>query len=208
MEVDSREEQLFLYYIEELKEHGYIAEAVYHPQSYELAPETYVQAFTATKKGNGYKDIPLLKKHVYTADWSILWNPIAKGIFYWEKGGVYKEGFFPYSSRKHDNYIPFYGMKSVVDIKGGFVGRNNTSGITFPLNQKWVMRQYGDLVQKVVVSLDSKGLFYKTFTPRVVIENEVYQTNGKTWTKGESKLKYEPITLDEYIGKKVGGIIS
>ena len=70
------------------------------------------------------------------------------------------------------------------------------------------MRQYGDFVQKVVISLDEKGLFYRTFTPLTVIENEVYQTNGKTWVRGESKLKYKPKTLDEYIREKVGGIIS
>ncbi len=83
-----------------------------------------------------------------------------------------------------------------MDVKGGtgsFFGKNNNSAITFSTNQKWVYSKFGVYVQKIAITLDDKGLFARTFTPRQVVIDEKYKTNriGK-WEIGDSKLKYIP----------------
>lgn len=205
----SKEELMFSYYVKELIDAGYLNGAEYQPPSFELSPETLFLAAVTKKNKEEDKSIKVLNEHSYRADWRLFWNVRAEGVFYWQNGGSYPNNFFPYRKSSHDAFIPFYAKKqtSVIDIKGGFVGRNNTSGLTFPLNQKWTMKQHGVFVQKVVISLDVKGLFYRTFTPRQVIIDEVYKKdyvrNNRVYAKaGDSKLKYKPILLEHFIKNK------
>lgn len=204
---DSKEEYLFSLYISELIEHGWVDEAKYHPDSICLSEEQKGFAFVRGKKGNDMVIIPLLRAHSYQADWLIKWNDKAHGIFYWVNGGVYDKNFFPYSKKYAQNFIPFkaslYDSKkaySIVDIKGEMIGRNNTSAITFPLNQK-IAYEKGFFIQKVVVSLSEKGIFARTFTPRRVIVEEVYKVNGKTFKAGDSKLKYKATLIEKFTKK-------
>lgn len=67
----------------------------------------------------------------------------------------------------------------------------------FPIIQKWLMSK-GTFVQKVVVTLDEKGIFSRSFTPRSVIANEVYKKNCKFGKEGDSKLKYEPKLIEQW----------
>jgi hypothetical protein len=46
------------------------------------------------------------------------------------------------------------------------------------------------------VSLTEKGIFARTFTPQSVVQSEVYKVGDK---KGSSKLKYNYISLEEYV---------
>jgi len=148
----------------------YIDHAIYQPGSYILFA------------GDG-----VFREHVYTADWEILWRPSAEGVLYTTPGEKVAV------KRRREVTVPFVANPSVIDVKGEFVGKNNSSGITFPVNQKWVMDKYGVYVHKVVISFAKKGLFYRTFVPESVKENSNYVRSGLT------KFKYETRSFDEYL---------
>ena len=196
---DSKEERYFSYYVDELLEAGYLVSAEYHPTPFELCSETTVLARTTKRNKSVDKSIKLTGKHVYTADWRLIWNMNADVKMYWcefdEKSEFYSVEVF------HELPDGRVRALSHVDVKGGFKGKNNNSAITFPINQKWVMDKFGIFVQKIIVSTDKKSIFAKTFTPKKVVEEEVYKKdNIKRGIKaGDSKLKYKPISLEQYV---------
>ena len=201
-EFQSNEEKWFSYYISELKNAGYIKEAVYQPEPFELSPDLFAHVFERGKKENKFVEIKLTREAVYTADWLIEWDRIALGVVAWHCGGVYDKGFFPYRKAHKDKFIPFFAftldnkLVSYVDVKGTFSGAHGLS--KFSLQQKWLLNVYEIFVQKIVVSLDEKGIFARTFTPRQVIIDEVYKKDSKFGKKGQSKLKYEPLLFEKW----------
>ena len=200
----SVEEKRFSYYCNELIDGGWLLNATYQPKPFLLTEDAKVHVFVRKKNTNEITYVKLLNGSEYTADWELLWSPKADGIFTWREGGVYNKGFYPYSKLHHENFIPFFsvGNRTFVDVKGSFVGASNSSAITFPVKQKMLMQQ-GIFVQKVVLSLDDKGLFYRSFTPRNVIRDEVYQRDYKkgdiTYKAGESKLKFTPQLIEKFV---------
>jgi len=200
--MDSREEEWFSWYLEELEQAGYLRWCMYQPTSFELSSPATLLGLSEQRTTKEVT-VHLFKDHKYTADWRIEWNENAEGLFYWQTGRRYKGRFHSFSDKTRAEYIPFlvYNGMTYVDVKGGFIGRNNTSAVTFPLNQKWVYDKFDQIVQKVVISDDTKGLFYRTFTPKKVLESHVYKTD-RSAPAGSSKLKYEPITLEQYAESK------
>lgn len=206
---DSKEEVMFSSYVAELLERGWLICATYQPKPFLLSPEMTTRVHTTTKRTKKDVDVQLVRKHIYTADWHLVWADKADGIFTWSPSGTYAHGFYPYREAHADNFIPFYSVmgESYIDVKGEAVGRNNSSAVTFGLNQKWLLGQ-DVYVQKVVVSLKEKSIFARTFTPRRVVVDEVYKNdykrNGKLLANaGDSKIKYD-ITLIEHFEKKHG----
>jgi len=199
----SSEEKWFSFYISELIDSGFLLEANYQPKSITLLEDVHVHAYHTHKNHNELVQVKLLSGMVYTMDWELLWSEKAHGIFTWREGGVYHKGFYPY--RKGHQFIPFYSVDrvSLVDIKGQVIGRSNTSAITFPIKQKALMRD-GVFIQKVVMTLDAKGLFARTFTPRQVVIDEVYKVNTKKNVVGDSKLKFQPILLEQWLRLRGG----
>lgn len=204
----SQEERWFMAYINELLDAGYLKEAVYQPESFQVYEGGYTHAFVEQKNYNKPVDIKLVSPQKYTADFAFVWDKKAHGIFYWNTGGVYKINFYPYRKSHAQNFIPFYAMTvnnkmiSYVDTKGTFAGRNNTSASTFPQKQAMTIMTQEIFVQKVVVSLDEKGIFSRTFTPKSVVINEVYRRDCKHGKQGESKLKFNPILLEQWVKSK------
>lgn len=204
-EYDSKEELMFSYYVSELLDGGWLKSAIYQPDSFILSNEQRVEVFVEKKNHNVIKEIKLLNKHSYTADWRLTWNRDADGLFCWRDGGVYKQGVFPYTKTKPNAFVPFRTsfidgeLVSYIDVKGEVVSRNNSSGITFPINQKWIYNHLDLFIQKIVVSLTPKGLFSRTFTPEQIIIQEVYKRDCKFGKQGDSKLKYEPILLKQWM---------
>lgn len=204
---DSTEERWFSYYLEELDAHGFIHQATYHPTSFRLSEHQDVKILQIVAGKVKDKEVKLIGEHIYTADWRIDWTPQADGVFFWKIGGAYKGNYYPYNKKGHNDYLPFikHNGSTYIDVKGGFNGRNNNSATTFSLNQKWTYQLLDELVQKCVISLDDKCLFYRTFTPKKVIEEVVYKSdylNKKSKVmhkKGESKIKFECRTIDEYL---------
>lgn len=200
-EYASSEEKWFSYYVQELLDAGILINAVYQPESIVLSEDVKTGVFIKGRTENKFTEIKLLNGHDYTADWYLSWEKSMDGKLFWLSGGVYNKGFYPYSRIHHSDFIPFYARckaglrESWIDVKGTVIGRNNTSAISFPLNQKWAYAN-GVFVQKIVVSLDEKGIFARTFTPARVVEEEVYKIAAK---KGETKLKYKPVTLEQWL---------
>jgi len=203
IEVDgyaSKEELLFSYYISELINNGWVEKAEYQPTCFKLSDEKLVHVFEKGRTKNDIKYVKLANDVVYTADWKIIWNKRAEGVFYWVEGGVYEKGFYPYRKARHSSFIPFFAMTngnafSFVDVKGSFSSAPGTA--TFSVKQKW-LASMDVYVQKIIISLDNKSLFAKTFTPRQVIIDEVYKKDCKHGKAGESKLKFKPILIEQW----------
>lgn len=207
----SNEEKFFHLYVTELLDGGWLKSATYQPDSFVLTEAVLASMMIEKKNCSDIKDIKLMNGHSYTADWKLVWNKKADGVFYWLGMGVYKQGAYPFSKPRADYFVPFkaevdeHGNAfSIIDVKGEATGRNNSSAITFPLNQKMLYDKEGLFVQKVVVSLSDKGLFARTFTPIDVITQEVYKRDCKFGKKGETKLKYQPRLLQHWIKLKNG----
>ena len=199
---DSVEEKWFSYYVKELLNAGWLLNAKYQPKSVEITPEQFVHAYVKKRDTNEIKQIKLVNSLSYTADWELVWNKKAEGVFYWQEGGIYPRNFYPYSKARAGHFIPFFasGQVSIVDIKGAVIGRSNTSAITFPLKQKFLLKD-GTFVQKIVVSLSEKGIFARTFFPRQVVIDEVYKRDCKFGKEGESKIKVPVRLLEQWIKK-------
>jgi len=172
----TNEERWFGYYLDELKTAGYVSMYKYQPEGIELCAETYI--------GDSNKPFKHFLRKEYTPDFHIHWTSKAIEMFI----GKHKE-------------FPFYTSAglSIIDTKGaGFTFGKNNSDVTFPDRQAWIWSKYNIFIQKVEVSLKHKSIFEKTFLPQRIREEEIYTTNGKTWTKGDSKIRFNAKTLAEY----------
>lgn len=186
---DSFEELYMSWWIDELKDAGYIIDAKHHPGVFKLSP---VQKFKTLKQlatKQREDEHTILRPHEYTPDWKIVWNEKAVGLLckiFDENNVLNKDikAYFWAHLSKNDNK-PF----SIIDVKPFFDMQNMTR--LFTINQKWVFVKHRLYVQKVVTD----KLFEKTFCPqRYLITNK----SGK-----ERKLKFTPVSLFEFLlGKR------
>ena len=120
----------------------------------------------------------LIREHIYTPDFLILWNEKARGVF-----------FNNLLDRVTLSKIPFTvkGLcdKSIIEIKPAFDQNNMTR--LFTINQKWLLEGIGVYCQKII----PVKLFSKTFTPVRYLKTD--KTNKKR------KLHYIPKALKEYV---------
>jgi len=183
----NKEELYFSYYLDELIEHKLITSYSYEEETFELSEDVkyayrkYTQLKTKVKKQTIVKS--LLKPCTYTPDFVIIADkPL--------------EGFFNIIAN-NPIFISTDDLKCYVDVKGLFAGRTNSTQYTFPLKQKWMYQKYGIYTNKVV----PEKLFAKTFTPKKVIEEEVFKRDNikKGIKKRDSKLKFKVRTIEEYL---------
>lgn len=206
---DSKEEMWFSYYLSELKERGFIKDFIHQPYTFTMTEPYMSNMFVEKRNHNEQKDVKLLNESTYTPDFEITWDKKANGLLYWVQGGVYKRGAYPYSKPRRDYFVPFVANTnglgqtlSYVDVKGTF----GASDRSFSLTQKFMASQ-GTFVQKIVISLCEKGLFYKTFFPRFVVASEVYKKDykrkGKLIAKeGDSKIKVDIRLIEKWLKLK------
>jgi len=195
---DSKEEMHIWWYLMELYEYGFIDFVQYHPEPFLLSEKQFIPEYKMiqkTKRKEVWSHVAavFINQHVYTADFKIVWTSIGAD-------------FFVNRYDEEDKKKPFWGkiindeIVSYIDVKGSFSGPNNSSAITFPLNQKWVFDKHGVYVQKVIpvygqrkgVRTLYKGLFVDTFTP----ERYLYCDEKDNRARG---IKYEPIKAGDYI---------
>lgn len=179
--LDSNEELHFCYFLNELKEHGYIKEWYKNYDSMEIIPKQTGMIFS-TK--NIQKSFFITHSLSYTYDFKIVWNNKAEDIFYFRNNSKISKKksdiiFYIYTSNKDE-------VVSFIDVKGTF-GYGN-SAITFPIIQKILLHFYKIYIQKIV-PID---LFRKTFLPEILR----YKKNGEL--RIEAK---RTITLKEFINK-------
>ena len=197
-------EQYFLWYLNELKEAGYIK--FFSRESFpilvtdDVKNKRYDFSLKITVRVEEYN---LFRKNTYTYDYLIIWDKKAKEIFY---------------NLLDDNpiriYCPFYACVdkkgehvSFCDVKppsGAMIFGNNTTSYTFPILQKIIYTVYGIYVNKSIpIPLMSKGaiksgnktaLFNTTFVPKRYL-----LTDGGMQGR---EIKFKKQSLKEYVAYK------
>jgi hypothetical protein len=139
-----------------------------------------------------------MRKASITSDFTIKWSERAKNVFYLDVTE-------PINSLIR--YIPFRvddpkERISQVETKGSSE-RTTSSSISFPYKQKWCYQLHNVYIQKIKPFHPLKGLLFgDTFTPKEVIKLERYKRDCKYGKKGNSKIKYDIKTLEEYVKYK------
>jgi hypothetical protein len=190
---ESKEELYFSWYLNELKAAEMIQYWQYHPKPFFLSEQVSGKFYKFNKRGR--RDIPytLLQPHEYQADFKIVWDLKARYLFFdliESPNDPRKSAFISNSN----NFTYF----SVVDVKGNY--NTNDAWRRFSIEQKWVYERYKIYVQKVIVVPTSKGkpknaIFPSTFTPVKYLSTEK--------KKDPRKLSYSPLTLNQYLTKKL-----
>ena len=196
-------ETYFEWYINELKEAGYIKLVKREPFPILVSEAMEKKRYDLKTKTPRVETYKLFSRNTYTCDWVIIWDKSAKEIFY---------------NILDDNptriYCPFYAVVdgegehiSFVDVKppaGAMIFGNNTSGYTFPILQKIIYTIYGIYVNKSIpIPLMKKGtvksgnksaLFLTTFVPKRYL-----LTDGGMQGR---EIKYKKQSLKEYVEYK------
>lgn len=181
---DSKEELYFSWYLDELKDAGYIEKYESQPESYVLSAPLFYEYDKHLKTKTKTIVKKLMQEHIYTADFKIVWSEKARNIF-----------FNTEANRVDLTKAPFIAADgnavSIVEIKPLFDQNNMTR--LFTINQKWLCQRHGIYAQKIIVDKkNGKGLFAETFTPiRYLLTDKSLKPR---------KLKYTPKILTEYIG--------
>ena len=197
-------EQYFLWYLNELKEAGYIK--FFSRESFPILVTDDVKNKRydfSLKNTVSVQEYNLFRKNTYTYDYLIIWDKKAKEIFY---------------NLLDDNpiriYCPFYACVdkkgehvSFCDVKppsGAMIFGNNTTSYTFPILQKIIYTVYGIYVNKSIpIPLMSKGaiksgnktaLFNTTFVPKRYL-----LTDGGMQGR---EIKFKKQSLKEYVAYK------
>lgn len=179
IEFDSKEENDFYSLICDIKEKGYIEDIVYQPQSIVLSDSVTYDEKIQLKTKVKTKTKTLLKGHIYTPDFEILWSEKAWNVFVSDDN---KKVF--YGCKTTDNTI-----KSVIEVKGEFDHNNMTR--LFKLNQKWVYQMYDTYIQLVKMP----KFLNKLYVPVSLQDAMTYKKGNK---KGQSKLSTSR-SFDEFI---------
>jgi hypothetical protein len=192
---DSNEELEFYYYLEELKEAGYINNFEYNTKCFILSTPYRYKWKEKLKTKEIEKESTLLQGHEYTTDYYIEWNKKAEHIFYEILGcnkNLSKAIFIAQLEvlNEHTDQEKYTGkIISNIEIKPSFDYQNMTR--LSVLNQKWTMTEYGVYVQKIIPTGKNNCLFAKTFVPQKALF-----TKKK---KQPKKFKYAVKSLQEFI---------
>lgn len=192
VEVDSKDETYFEWYLQELQKHGYVKEfhrVVSFPVFEGIGYEYECVMKTKTKPGVRF----VLTSLSYTPDYVIVWDESAHKIFYLRYDEVSelnnefdKPSKYPMLAAAE---IGSGEIISVIDVKPDMPwGANKfTTSYTFPMKQAMLYQKYGLIVESLKVVPTMKA----TFTP-----TRFTLTDGATTVR---KLKWEPTTLEAYV---------
>lgn len=193
-------ELYFSYYLNELKESGFVENWWYEVDTFKLSDPIKGTYFKELKSKVKVEEYHLLREASLTADFTIKWNINSVGLFlFWPIKLIQcKITDIPFHIGKlaNDNVLWSY-----VETKGNNES-STSSSISFAYTQKWVYQLHGIFIQKIKpfgYKRQRKILFQDTFTPKKVIELEVYVNDCKWGKRGESKLHYPVRTLEEYL---------
>lgn len=200
-DIQSKEEQYFEWWLQELQEYGYINNFA-KAKTYELITEVknYYIEYLKTKEKEKTQTIE--NSHSYTPDYEIYWNKKAEGIFaqkiilpdikYYV---MTKEDIIPPDTyvdnsncKKLDSNL-FWQVKKpcLVEVKGGFSLhgqlRNNS------VDRKLMLNKYGIYVNLVKIP----DLFKDTFTPKKYLLTDTGKQNRI--------IHFKTIPITEYVAK-------
>ena len=201
IEFDSEEEELFWYYLEELKDKGFVDDFEYNTKSFTLSEPYKYTWLQELKTKEIKKESTLLQGHIYTPDFYIVWNEKAKGIFYellnfnkpLNKIPFIAQTGYTTGSHLLFNQEIFEIETSIIEIKPAFDFKNMTR--LSIINQKWMMEKHNIYIQKIIPVGKNTCLFAKTFVP----EKAKY-TKKKKQLK---KFKYPVRSLEEFLNGSI-----
>jgi len=193
---DSAGELHFSWWLQELKEAGYIKEIIHQPKAYSLSQQFNVDYFELYKKKEGGKYVSeeILPAHIYTPDVKIIWDQSAIDVFATPLLGIARKK----KSRSFQKIIcqqelqwkddPSALYFSIIELKPAF-DQNNMTRLA-KINIKWVWEKHGEFVQVII----PEKHFDKSFTP------QRYFFTDKTGKP--RKIKYKNVkTLKEFLNK-------
>jgi len=190
-EFDSNEEMYMDWWLQELKELGFIKEITHQPKAYQLSDQLNSEYFEPYKKKAGGKvaSEEMLPGHIYTPDVKVIWHPRAIGLFTLGlKSDVRKKksrSFQTIISQLDETTGEFY---SIIEVKPSF-DQNNMTRLA-KINIKWVWDKHGDFVNIII----PEKHFDKSFTPKKYLF-----TNKSNKPR---KIKYKNvITINEFLKK-------
>jgi hypothetical protein len=190
--IDSNEEQFFIWWLDELVEAGYVIDYT-DAKSYELSNKIEYY-FTETKKTKIVEKYqPLVQPHIYTPDFEIKWHKSALNIFVNEPitAIIFENDSIVIRNTQlaklnKDLFIKC-GEAMLVEIKGNF---NRFSGEKEnAINRKWLFEKHHIYTNLVKVP----DIFKKTFTPKKYLKTPT----GKT-----KLINFEVRTLEEFLKTK------
>lgn len=167
---DSSEEYLFTYWIEEMRNKGYIEDVVYHPEPIILCPKAervVAKEYKRKVLGSRVKmdKFTVLNQIQLTPDFNITFTK----KFFSKFGHLCEDVATVNWSTKKPVFILTDGVW-VVDIKGNGSRFHDTK--YFSAVQKMALAVDGTYVQKVVVSTCKSSFFCKTFTPKRYLKTD------------------------------------
>ena len=188
MAYKSNEERYTSWWLDDLKEAGYIDEYFYEESSIPLSESTtiqYSENYLTPKQRlprTRIKTLSILKPHVYTPDFSVCFKPKAVDLIYGNIDKVLPRKLLLYVFEKHLSRV-------YLEVKPKFDQNNMTR--EFKINQKW-LAEYGMFINLFV----PEKIFEQTFTPKRYLLTD---KSGKP-----RKIKWKIRTLKEWIGKVKG----
>lgn len=183
LEFDSVGEMHFYWWLEELKDNGYVSNIELQPTPFPLSEKVSMSFTKHLKTKSQVKQFTVMREHIYTAD-----------VLFWFTGkadGIFHVGFnteSPDHTKQELSSLKTYKDLGYcyVELKPSF-DQNNMTRLAV-LNQKWVMEKYGKFINIVI----PEKLFEKTFTPIRYLSCDK--------SKKARKIKYDNvITLNEYL---------
>jgi hypothetical protein len=194
---EPKSEFYFQMWLDELKGAGFIVDYIKQPDLIQLS-EPVICTWEVLKKGKVTPKIKrLMAEHIYTADYKIKFNSEAKNTIISNVEYIDANENILLSCDPKNKLITF-GMEAIVECKPIFDQNNMTR--EFRLNQKWLY------LNRVFVNLVKiPDFFEKTFTPKKYIDEQIYKKRTqdkktKVWHEvGETKLRYIPIVLEQYL---------
>lgn len=193
MEFDSDEEMYFSWWLQELQEKGFI-KSFNRAKSYELGHPVIYEWTERKNNIDLFNDSTILDGSIYTPDFEIVWEDKAINIFVNPNiTNIIKQPrtvrVFTEKSNEPINkklFIQINGV-SIIEVKPDFDLNNMTRLNT--IDRKWLFQSRGIFTNLVLMP----SFFKKTFTPnRFLLTNKTNKVRA---------LKYQPITLEEYINK-------
>jgi len=193
----------FHLYCKELEVAGFIKEYFYEANTFDLC-EPYSRKYLVQGKNKVIeKEEFLLHKSSITADFTIFWTEKARNIFYLDVTIpiIVLAKTIPFRLAKEDGYK----LATFVETKG-MSESSTSSSVSFPLKQKQLVKDKQIFIQKIKPFSPINGsnsLFEATFTPRKVVDLEIYKRDCKWGKKGQSKIKYKIVTLEQFLKDKL-----
>lgn len=190
---DSKEEVYFYWWLQELKNRGYVEDIFTHPiENMFVLSDRICNNYR--QKGKP-KEQFIFHPKTYTPDFVVIWSSKGRNLFYNEWKAEKKESLFS----AHWEIVHFvYGYQSYHDVKPNYTVQDSQKAV-FALKQNWVHDKFGKIINKTILFPNKKN---KKWTPKKTVFTETFVPERFLWTdagKKERKINYPHKTFEDFI---------